>query len=132
MKNFVDYTSRKCFASARVAPPRLAPRLRNIHSHSQKVIFWTCDPNNYCTRLSFFIAFVLLNCGKKIIFWKSRQSNVTVKIVRFILPIGITTSCQLCQMCLEFASGTYEVELFSVLFRSLWVFLLIIDFRKYD
>jgi hypothetical protein len=30
MKNFVDYMSIKCFASARVATPRLAPWLRNI------------------------------------------------------------------------------------------------------
>jgi hypothetical protein len=34
MKNFVDYTSRKCFASARVAPPRL----RNI-THPRKISF---------------------------------------------------------------------------------------------
>jgi hypothetical protein len=34
MKNFVDYTSRKCFASARVA----SPRLRNI-THTPKISF---------------------------------------------------------------------------------------------
>jgi hypothetical protein len=34
MKNFVDYTSRKCFASARVA----SPRLRNI-THTRKISF---------------------------------------------------------------------------------------------
>jgi hypothetical protein len=44
MKNFVDYTSRKCFASARVLP---SPRLRNITHTRKNIIFWTCDPNNY-------------------------------------------------------------------------------------
>jgi hypothetical protein len=34
MKNFVDYTSRKCFASAHVA----SPRLRNI-THTRKISF---------------------------------------------------------------------------------------------
>jgi hypothetical protein len=34
MKNFVDYTSIKCFASARVA----SPRLRNI-THTRKISF---------------------------------------------------------------------------------------------
>jgi hypothetical protein len=34
MKNFVDYTSRKCFASARVAVPRLKRLGYAIHSHS--------------------------------------------------------------------------------------------------
>jgi hypothetical protein len=34
MKNFVDYTSRKCFANARVA----SPRLRNI-THTRKISF---------------------------------------------------------------------------------------------
>jgi hypothetical protein len=34
MKNFVEYTSRKCFASARVA----SPRLRNI-THTRKISF---------------------------------------------------------------------------------------------
>jgi hypothetical protein len=47
MKNFVDYTSRKCFASARVAP-RLGALATQNHSHSQNTIFWTSDPNNYC------------------------------------------------------------------------------------
>jgi hypothetical protein len=34
MKNFMDYTSRKCFASARVASPRLC----NI-THTRKISF---------------------------------------------------------------------------------------------
>jgi hypothetical protein len=47
MKNFVDYTPRKCFASARVAPPRLGALATQYHSHSQNIIFWTSNPNNY-------------------------------------------------------------------------------------
>jgi hypothetical protein len=46
MKNFVDYPSRKCFASARVAASAKAPRRRNM-TQSQNIIFWTSDPNNY-------------------------------------------------------------------------------------
>jgi hypothetical protein len=52
MKNFVDYTSRKCLASARVA----SPRLRNI-THTRKISFSglviqiTMDGTfNYCTK----------------------------------------------------------------------------------
>jgi hypothetical protein len=47
MKNFVHYTSRKCFASARVAPSRLGALATQYHSHSQNIIFWTSNPNNY-------------------------------------------------------------------------------------
>jgi hypothetical protein len=60
MKNFVDYTSRKCFASARVA----SPRLRNI-THTRKISFsgrviHKIDPNNYLlegnVKLNIFLA----------------------------------------------------------------------------
>jgi hypothetical protein len=45
-----NYTSRKCFASARVAAPRLGALATQYHSHSQNIIFWTSDPNNYIVR----------------------------------------------------------------------------------
>jgi hypothetical protein len=38
MKNFVDYPSRKCFASARVAASAKAPRRRNM-THNRKISF---------------------------------------------------------------------------------------------
>jgi hypothetical protein len=41
-----NYTSRKCFASARVAAPRLGALATQYHSHSQNIIFWASDPNN--------------------------------------------------------------------------------------
>jgi hypothetical protein len=49
MKNFVDYTSKKCFASARVVAPRLDALATQYHSHLQNIIFSTSDPNNYPT-----------------------------------------------------------------------------------
>jgi hypothetical protein len=30
-------------------PPRLGALATQYHSHSQNIIFWTSDPNNYCT-----------------------------------------------------------------------------------
>jgi hypothetical protein len=39
MKSFVDYTSRKCFASARVARLGQAPWLRNT-THTRKISFF--------------------------------------------------------------------------------------------
>jgi hypothetical protein len=51
-KNVVDYTSRKCFASSRVAPPRLGALATQYPTHTPKnIIFWTSDPNNYCNEL---------------------------------------------------------------------------------
>jgi hypothetical protein len=81
MKNFVDYMSRKCFASARVAVPRLKRVGYAIHSHSQNIIFWTSNPNNYSLNLhTYYLTclqniHILKNEGDECNFPKAKATN---------------------------------------------------------
>jgi hypothetical protein len=58
-KRILSLWLKKCFASARVAPPRLGALATQYHSHSQNIIFWTSNPNNYfrfATRLDSYFS----------------------------------------------------------------------------